>query len=81
MELWKFGDYKNYTSLNLLAHVFHIPSPKDDMDGSMVSKVYYEEKNLKKINTYCMKDVITLARVYSRFVNADELKEEHIVYL
>ena len=81
MELWKFGDYKNYTSLNLLAHVFNIPSPKDDMDGSMVSKVYYEEKNLKKINTYCMKDVITLARVYGRFVGADELKEEHIVYL
>lgn len=81
MELWKFGDYKNYTSLNLLAHVFNIPSPKDDMDGSMVSKVYYEEKNLKKIDTYCMKDVITLARVYGRFVAADELKEENIVYL
>ena len=81
MELWKFGDYKNYTSLNLLAHVFNIPSPKDDMDGSMVSKVYYEEKNLKKIDTYCMKDVITLARVYGRFVSADELKEENIAYL
>jgi predicted PolB exonuclease-like 3'-5' exonuclease len=81
MELWKFGDYKNYTSLNLLAHVFGIPSPKEDMDGSMVSKVYYEEKDLAKINTYCLKDVITLARVYGRFVGAEELKEEHIVYL
>lgn len=81
MELWKFGDYKNFTSLNLLAHVFGIPSPKDDMDGSMVSKVYYEEKDLPKINKYCMKDVITLARVYGRFVGADELKEEQIIYL
>lgn len=81
MELWKFGDIKNYTSLNLLAHVFGIPSPKDDMDGSMVSKVYYEEKNLEKINTYCLKDVITLARVYGRFVGAPELNEENIVYL
>ena len=81
MELWKFGDHKNYTSLNLLAHVFNIPSPKDDMDGSMVSKVYYEEKDLKKINTYCMKDVITLARVYGRFVAAEELNEDNIVYI
>jgi len=81
MELWKFGDIKNYTSLNLLAHVFGIPSPKDDMDGSMVGKVYYEEKNLEKINTYCLKDVITLARVYGRFAGAPELKEENIVYL
>lgn len=81
MELWKFGDIKNYTSLNLLAHVFGIPSPKDDMDGSMVSKVYYEENNLEKINKYCLKDVITLARVYGRFVGAPELKEETIKYL
>ncbi len=81
MELWKFGDIKNYTSLNLLAHIFQIPSPKDDMDGSQVSKVYYEDKDLNKINTYCMKDVITLARVYGRFVGAPELKEENIVYI
>ncbi len=81
MELWKFGDIKNYTSLNLLAHIFGIPSPKDDMDGSMVSKVYYEDKNLEKINTYCLKDVITLARVYGRFVGAAELKEENIAYI
>jgi predicted PolB exonuclease-like 3'-5' exonuclease len=81
MELWKFGDIKNYTSLNLLAHVFNIPSPKDDMDGSMVSKVYYEEKNLDKINLYCMKDVITLARVYGRFAGMDDLKEEDVIYV
>jgi hypothetical protein len=61
--------------------VFQIPSPKDELDGSMVSKVYYEEKDLEKINRYCLKDVITLARVYGRFVGAPELKEENIVYL
>jgi predicted PolB exonuclease-like 3'-5' exonuclease len=81
MELWKFGDIKNYTSLNLLAHVFQIPSPKDDMDGSMVAKVFYEEKDLEKINRYCMKDVITLARVYGRFAGAPELSDNKIVYL
>ena len=51
LELWKFGDYKHYTKLNLLAHVFNIPTPKDDIDGSMVYKVYYEEKNLERIVT------------------------------
>lgn len=81
MELWKFGDIKNYTSLNLLAHVFQIPSPKDDMDGSMVAKVFYEEKDLEKINRYCMKDVITLARVYGRFAGAPELSNNSVVYL
>ena len=81
MELWKFGDIKNYTSLNLLAHVLHIPSPKDDMDGSMVSKVYYEEKDLEKINRYCMKDVITLARIYGRFAGMQDLQEDDIIYV
>ncbi len=81
MELWKFGDLKNYTSLNLLAHVLGLPSPKDEMDGSLVSKVYYEEKDLPKINKYCMKDVITLARVYGRFSGEVDLKENDIVYL
>ena len=53
MELWKFGDFKNYTSLNLLTYVFNIPTPKDDMDGSMVAKVFYEDDNLERIVTYC----------------------------
>lgn len=81
MELWKFGDLKNYTSLNLLAHVLGLPSPKDEMDGSLVSKVYYEEKDLPKINKYCLKDVITLARVYGRFAGESDLKDNDIVYL
>ncbi len=80
MELWKFGDIKNYTSLDLLAHVMGIPSPKSDMDGSMVSKVYYEENNLQKINTYCMKDVATLARVYARFLGKGDISDEQIIF-
>ncbi len=66
MELWKFGDFKNFTSLNLLAHCLGIPTPKDDIDGSMVAKVYYEEKNLERIATYCQKDVITLTQIFLR---------------
>jgi len=62
MELWKFGDYKSYTSLQLLAATFNIPTPKDDIDGSQVARVYYEEKDLVRIKTYCVKDVVTVAR-------------------
>lgn len=78
MELWKFGDYKSYTSLNLLAHSLGIPTPKDDIDGSMVCKVYYEEKNLERIVTYCQKDVITLAQIFLRFSGEMGLKNEAI---
>ncbi|MFT4093347.1 MAG: 3'-5' exonuclease [Niabella sp.] len=78
MELWKFGDYKSYTSLNLLAHTLNIPTPKDDIDGSMVHKVYYEEKNMNRIITYCQKDVITLVRIFLRFNGEGLLKDEAI---
>lgn len=81
MDLWKFGDVKNFSSLNLLAHVLGLPSPKDDMDGSMVGKTFYEEKNLEKIATYCKKDVITLARVYNRFAGAGNLEEDAIIFV
>ena len=64
MDLWRFGDFKNYTSLNLLAAVLEIPSPKDDIDGSMVGQVYWKEKALDRIVKYCEKDVLTSARVY-----------------
>jgi predicted PolB exonuclease-like 3'-5' exonuclease len=67
MEMWKFGDYKSFVSLDLLADIFNIPSPKDDMDGSMVRAVYYEEDNLEKIVEYCGKDVITLTQVLMRY--------------
>ncbi|MBS1597078.1 MAG: 3'-5' exonuclease [Bacteroidetes bacterium] len=66
MELWKFGDYKSYTSLNLLAHTLNIPTPKDDIDGSMVYRVYWEEHDLPRIVHYCQKDVFTVAQVYLR---------------
>ena len=64
MELWKFGDYKSFTSLDLLASVFNIPSPKNDIDGSMVWKVYWQEDDLERIVTYCQKDVRTLCEIY-----------------
>ncbi len=81
MDLWKFGDYKNFSSLNLLAHVFGFPSPKDEMDGSMVGKTFYEDNDLVKIETYCKKDVITLARVYARFAGVSNLHEEDIIFM
>lgn len=81
MELWKFGDYKNYTSLNLLAHVFNLPSPKDEIDGSDVARVFWEEKNLDKIKKYCGKDVITLASVYCLLTGNDPVINEQVVYV
>ncbi len=66
MELWKFGDYKSYVSLELLANVFGLPTPKDDIDGSMVASMYWIEKDLFRIVQYCEKDVLTLANVFRR---------------
>lgn len=66
LELWRFGDYKHYTSLALLAEVLGIPSPKDDIDGSMVGEVYWKERNVERINRYCLQDVYTTAKVYLR---------------
>ena len=79
LELWKFGDYKHYTSLKLLTSILGIPSPKDDIDGSEVAKVYYEEKNLQRIVDYCEKDTVAVAQVLLRFNNQDLLKESDIV--
>lgn len=78
MELWKFGDYKNYTSLNLLAAIFNIETPKDDMDGSMVKDVYYKENDLQRIVTYCQKDVITTAQILLRFKGLPAISSENI---
>lgn len=79
MEMWKFGDFKNFTSLNLLAAIFDIPTPKDDIDGSMVQDVYWKEKNLNRIVTYCQKDVITLARLLLKFKVEGNLKDENVL--
>ena len=78
MELWKFGDYKSFTSLKLLAKVLGVPSPKDDIDGSMVNSVYWTEKNVDRIVLYCQKDVITLAQVLLRFHCEAIIKPENI---
>lgn len=75
LELWKFGDYKNYTSLKLLTNVLGIPSPKDDIDGSEVYKVYYEENNIDRIIAYCEKDTIAVAQILLR-LRGDKLLEE-----
>jgi len=67
MDLWKFGDFKNYTSLDLLAAIFDIPTPKDDIDGSQVAEVYWNQKDLPRIVEYCSKDVLTIAQLFRRF--------------
>ncbi len=71
LEQWKFGDYKHYTSLELLAKLFNIPTPKDDINGADVSNVYYKERNLERIVKYCEKDVITLIKLYLSQKNTD----------
>jgi 3'-5' exonuclease len=77
LELWKFGDYKNYTSLDLLTKIFGIPSPKDDIDGSMVANVYWKEKNLQRIVMYCEKDVLAIAQLFRRYRGEDLIKQEN----
>lgn len=79
MELWKFGDYKHYTSLNLLAQIMGIPSPKDDIDGSDVSRVFWEEGDLDRIVTYCEKDVVTVAQLFLRMAGRLPLREDQII--
>ena len=78
MDLWKFGDYKNYTSLDLLTTILGIPTPKDDIDGSQVAGIYYSEDNIQRIVKYCEKDVLAIARVLSRFMNLPGIEEDNI---
>lgn len=78
MELWKFGDYKSYTSLLLLATILGIATPKDDIDGSMVWEVYWKEKNLERIVNYCQKDVLTVAQIMLRFKGDSLLSEKDV---
>jgi uncharacterized protein YprB with RNaseH-like and TPR domain len=81
LELWKFGDYKNFTSLKLLTKILGIPSPKGDIDGSQVGHVYYVEKDIDRIITYCEKDVIAVAQVLLRFRQEDLLVEDEITHV
>lgn len=81
LELWKFGDFKTYTSLKLLTNVLGIPSPKDDIVGSEVYKVYYEEKNIDRIITYCEKDTIAVAQIFLRLRGDELLQESEILHI
>ncbi len=78
MELWKFGDYKSYASLELLTTIFGIPSPKDDIDGSMVAGIWYEEKDLSRIIKYCEKDVLSMIRLMLKFKGMADIAEDKV---
>ena len=79
MQLWKFGDYKNYTSLDVLTTLFNIPTPKSDMDGSDVARVYWEEKDLARIVEYCQRDVIAVAQLILKYKGEDLLDPKSII--
>ena len=78
LELWRFGDYKHYTALSLLAEILGIPSPKEDIDGSMVGNVYWKDGDLQRIGHYCMQDVLTAARVYLKLKGISDVDPEPI---
>jgi 3'-5' exonuclease len=80
LEFWKFGDYKHFTSLDLLAAVFDIPTSKSELDGSQVNHTYYIENDLDKINRYCIRDVIVLAQLYLKLNNLPLMEDEQILY-
>jgi uncharacterized protein YprB with RNaseH-like and TPR domain len=81
MELWKFGDFKNYTSLELLAAVFDISTPKDDIHGADVGKVYWEDGDLQRIVTYCRKDVITIVNLFLKFQMKPMIHDNEISFV
>jgi len=80
MELWKFGDFKNYTSLDLLCAILDIPTPKDDINGSEVGRVYWQENDLERIKTYCQKDVLAIAQLMRRFNYLPLITEDQVDY-
>jgi 3'-5' exonuclease len=79
MHQWRFGDSRHYVSLDLLAHVLGVPTPKDDIDGSQVRRVFYQDRDLERIKQYCVKDVVTTARIMQRFRGQSLLRPEDIV--
>ena len=78
LQLWKFGDYKHYTSLSLLCELFNIPTPKDDIDGSQVAKVYYEENDIDRIIKYCEKDTLAVANLLLRYKGDEIIPTENL---
>lgn len=81
LEMWKFGDYKHYTSLKLLAAVFGFPSPKDDIDGSNVGRVFWEEDDLERIAVYCEKDVLAVVQLMLKYKRQPILEGEQIIHV
>ncbi|CAI8244588.1 MAG: Uncharacterised protein [Cryomorphaceae bacterium] len=81
MELWKFGDYKHYTSIKLLAALFNIPTPKDDIDGSQVAGVYWNDKDIERIKKYCQKDTLTVAQLLLKYKGEDLISENNIEFV
>ena len=79
LDVWRFGDYKNYISLKLLTHVLGLPSPKDDIDGSEVGRVYYHEHGLERIRIYCEKDVLAVGKIVSKLKGYPDIPDENIV--
>jgi 3'-5' exonuclease len=81
MKLWRFGDYKHYTSIKLLAALFNIPTPKDDIDGSQVADVYWKEKDLERIKIYCQKDTLTVAQLLLKYKGEALISENNIEFV
>lgn len=81
MDMWRFGDYKHYTSLKLLTHILKVPSPKEDIDGSQVAEVFYKENNLARIVTYCEQDVLALVRVFLKLVGEATITDNDVVFV
>lgn len=81
LHMWKFGEYRHYTSLELLAALFNIESSKSDLDGSKVNAAYHHDNDLARISNYCLQDVIVTARVYLKMKSLPDVKEEHIVWV
>lgn len=81
MELWRFGDHRNFTSLELLAHLFGVPSPKEDIRGEDVKHVYYRDNDLERISAYCKRDALTVAQLYLKFRNESIIPVEDIIFV
>ena len=80
LDMWKFGDHKNYTSLDLLAALFNLPTSKGLMDGSQVNAVYYNEQDLEKISAYCLGDVVAVAQLYLRLKGFGTIDPQNIFH-
>ncbi len=81
LRTWKFGEYRNLTSLHLLTTLLDIPSPKGDMEGKDVARVYWEEENLERIHKYCQQDVVAIAQLLLRFKRLPLIDSEYITFV